>query len=782
MLQEALAMVQAIKNEGFKIEALAGLLPYLSDISRCGVLEQLLASEFIRFPSKSLRFPVLLARLIPYLPEPEPLLQQAVKIAFPGGVMDLLSPFTTEISGIAELIPHLPEPLLREILKVTLAKPLRHGRTLEALIPHLPEALLQEAIEAMLPVALDRSNKGLGMHIGMLIVTPLALRLAEIGHLEKAIEVLQTIGLEKVELLLKLAPHLPEPLLQEALIAAQASEDRKLRLDTLIELAPYLPKLQKGNVLREVLALARKTGDELYQVLVLAKLTNYLPEGTKDEPLREALAMVQSNRDTTLQATGLVVLAPQLPQQQLQEAFMAALRIGEKNSRAKALTGLVPYLPESQRNDVLQEALITIRAIQDTTDQAIALSNLVPHLPEPMKTEVAVEVLAVVRDVEIIKRDFWISGVLSQLAPHLSEPLLQEALDIALEMPKENSSSLLGKLINFPKRLLSGTLNRLINLFMGEGATLVHLLSSLSSGNFEPISQQQILIQALPPLVPYLTEKMLRQSLVVIQKFNNPSYFMLFERNIAKLLCEIGIRLAELGHPEEALAVVKTIRDDEMRAVAFAELTLNLPALLIEEVLASVRQIGDGYWRAIELLTNASPHLLTQEQALKELVKAAQAMADGNIGKIKALKRLACRLAELGYPNEALAMVQAEQNDKSYQLEILAGIGPYLPEPLLEKALVEAMMTDDSREAQPLVSRDWNRMEALASLANSLEQHSTVNLYQLWRKMLHTLVLDTRKCLLVDLYMLTPIIAVLGGTEAVMETVQAIRDVGRQWP
>ncbi|HEY77350.1 MAG TPA: hypothetical protein G4O00_14430, partial [Thermoflexia bacterium] len=55
-------------------------------------------------------------------------------------------------------------------------------------------------------------------------------------------------------------------------------------------------------------------------------------------------------------------------------------------------------------------------------------------------------------------------------------------------------------------------------------------------------------------------------------------------------------------------------------------------------------------------------------------------------------------------------------------------------------------------------------------------------LYPLWCETLHVLAARTRRDLLADLRALSPLIAALGGKEAIEETFHAIRDVGHWWP
>jgi hypothetical protein len=62
-----------------------------------------------------------------------------------------------------------------------------------------------------------------------------------------------------------------------------------------------------------------------------------------------------------------------------------------------------------------------------------------------------------------------------------------------------------------------------------------------------------------------------------------------------------------------------------------------------------------------------------------------------------------------------------------------------------------------------------------------LEEISPVILYRLWREILSNLAHRSRRDLLENFYALTPIIAVLGGAEAVVESFHATQYVGQWW-
>ncbi|RME77121.1 MAG: hypothetical protein D6784_04300 [Chloroflexi bacterium] len=74
------------------------------------------------------------------------------------------------------------------------------------------------------------------------------------------------------------------------------------------------------------------------------------------------------------------------------------------------------------------------------------------------------------------------------------------------------------------------------------------------------------------------------------------------------------------------------------------------------------------------------------------------------------------------------------------------------------------------------------RARALAGLAPRLARLERPTLYPLWADTLPVLAGRIREDLLADIRALEPVIAALGGAEAVAETCRAIQDVGRWWP
>lgn len=143
----------------------------------------------------------------------------------------------------------------------------------------------------------------------------------------------------------------------------------------------------------------------------------------------------------------------------------------------------------------------------------------------------------------------------------------------------------------------------------------------------------------------------------------------------AHALAELSPRLAELGHPREALAAVRMIENEEYRAQVLARVLRSLPESLMPQALAEAQEITLS-WRRAQLVADLAP-----------------------------------RLAELGHPHEALEAMWTIGDDE-HRVEVLMSLIPYLGESLMPQALAAA------RE----LKERGKRAQALAALAAHLPE------------------------------------------------------------
>jgi len=144
---------------------------------------------------------------------------------------------------------------------------------------------------------------------------------------------------QQAEAISRLAPHLPEPLLYEALGIIQRNSQPSSQTEALIALLPYLPERPKEEVSQR----------SLKQILFL-----------KNEYMR---------------ARGIMTLAAHLPLSLLQEARQKARLLKDPFSRSQALTEIALRLPDEWQGKVLHEALESAEEIDDSLEAIEVLQD-----------------------------------------------------------------------------------------------------------------------------------------------------------------------------------------------------------------------------------------------------------------------------------------------------------------------------------------------------------------------------------------------------------------------
>ena len=440
----------------------------------------------------------------------------------------------------------------------------------------------------------------------------------------------------RAEALAELAPYLPEPLLWEALAAARVIESEYWRAIELVGLAPYLPE----PLLREALAAARAIKIGRVRAKALAGLAAHLSEVESAEVVWEALAATETAKDEYWQREAIVRLAIQLPQ----VGYIEALR--------EAIPELAPYLSKSQLVDALQDMMRSARMIREGYWQGKALAELIPHLAELGRPQ---DALAAARAIE---SEYWQAKALTRLAPYLPAPLLPEALTAARAIETEwmRAEALAGLAPRFPGPLLQEAL----------AAARV-------------IGDADDLVQDLLRLLPYLSAVLRVQwtpgVLTAARAIKD-------EQRRANALVELAPHLPEAERAEalgEALAAARAIKDEQQRTNALGELASHLPeperAEAVQEALVAAQAIGTEYGRTETLAKLAL--LLAELGHPREALVAARAI-EGKQRRTDTLAELARSLVERGHPQEALAAARAIK-DGQQRASVLTELASHLP-------------------------------------------------------------------------------------------------------
>ncbi|HUX77182.1 MAG TPA: hypothetical protein VMY40_11135 [Anaerolineae bacterium] len=685
--------------------------------------------------------------------------------------------------ALTEMAPHLPGRLLEEALAAAREIGDAGGRVqaLVGLAPHLPEPLREQVLGEALAAAQDIKDghwQGWALvHRGGRLGPWRPLQEQVPGEaLTAAREIASRWGGGEALVLVDLAPHLPERLREEALAAAQKIRNADDRVEALISLAPHLPDPLREQVLREALAAAREIRWDQARAEVLGSLAPHLPVPLREQMVGEALAAARKiwNADDRAQTLG--ALAPHLPvplrEQTVGEALAAVRKIWNANDRAQALGALAPYLPER----LLEEALAAARKIRDAGSRAQALSALAPYLPDRLLEEA----LAAARKT---KHEKWRVEALVGLVPHLTSPLREQVLGEALATARR-----IGDADDRARALRARGLSRQrrsAHTLRGKSKTSKVTTSStyVESTGWGSLVPMDVIVlvsrlraralSALAPHVPeQLRERVLGKALTAARKIAELGSRAQALSNLAPYLPE---RL--LG---EALVTAREIRWDQARAEVLGSLAPHLPVPLqrqvVEEALAAARKIQRGEVR-VEVLVGVALHLPEplREQVLEEALAAAREIEyEGNCAK--ALRSLAPHLsAEL--LEKALAAAREIEHEGG-RADALSGLAPHLSAELLGQALTAAREIGDAQK----------RAQVLYDLAPNLTELSGSALMHLWLEdwdgasLLHALAHRPRPHLLADLVALAPVIAAMGGEEALGEAFRAIQDVGHWWP
>jgi len=596
----------------------------------------------------------------------------------------------------------------------------------------------------------------------------------------------QIPGLEqRVDALVRVAPHLTERLkgkaLREALAAAREIEGEWSRAKTLAGLAPHLPELLKGEALREALAVAREIEGGWQRAGALAGLVSRMAELGCPE---EALAVAREIEDEYRRAKALTGLAPHLPEPLLRETLAVAREIESGWQRAEALAGLVSRMAEL---GCPEEALAVAREIENRKWRAEALTGLAPHLPEPLKGETLQEALAAVREIE----DEWRRvEALTGLVPPLAElGYPEEALAAAREIESGWQRA----------KALTGLVPPLAELGYPEGALAV--AREIESGYWRA--------GALAGLAPHLPELLkgeaLREALAAAREIES-------EERRAKALAGLAPHLPELLKGEalrEALAAAREIEVEWWRAEALTGLVSRMAELgYPEEALTVAQKIGIGFWRAKALARLVS--LLTELGYLEEALTAARYVGDREpqiVARIGLLHQLPPQKQKQLWPGVVAAIRQiTDYKLRGYVIvrmapahfppsEVEEASGGYNTfterrgDEIAMKAIFKIMDSDKwDKDTVLSISRaedDTQRAEAWTEswvLWKQLIEVDKAGAHQIWAQVLKSLVVRPRPRFLWDVGALAPVIAALGGEEAIAETFRAIQDVGRWWP
>jgi transcriptional regulator with XRE-family HTH domain len=485
----------------------------------------------------------------------------------------------------------------------------------------------------------------------------------------------------RAEGLVKLAPHLSETLLREALAIAESLIDEGYRTQALMHLGVRLALLGYSE---EALAITRKIPTKIGQAQALASIAPYLQDTESSEILAEALA------DKYKRVQVLNELVSKLPAPLLYDALTAAREIATASDRARVLAGLVPYVLAIERSRVLNEALAATRAIEDLGDRVRMLTELVSSLPEAERSSILEEALAATRAIEDKERR---ARVLAELVRSLSDverpTIVAEVLATARTI--DDIARRASVLANLVRRLPDAE----------RPAIVAEALATV-----QMVDNAEVQGQTLAKLAPFLSETSLLAAITTAQAIER-----LHWRDHA--LRSLVPQLVTFDRIEEARALAEAIESPIERHGVQRHLAIHFAKSGSPEAALAIMSKLEGSWGSVVAYL--------PEALLSKVLGMVSALKERPNQQFRALKGLVAYLPEARL-HEAVALAQAIEQPV-YRTNALVSLAPRLPAALLREVLVVIQAIGDADNQASAISFIDSDPERLAMTLQLEEQN-----------------------------------------------------------
>ena len=672
------------------------------------------------------------------------------------------------------------------------------ARALALLAPLLPqaqrEAVLKDAMQAA------RSEAYPSQRAEALV--QVSLHLADDDRrqaVDEALIAAQAVEYDwvRAESLAVVAPHLSEPLkaqvLKDALRSAHATRLPGIHAEALSAVAPQLPEPLRQRVLGQAIVEVRKSGG-YSEPKVLASIASLLPDAEREKVLERALGAARGVEHARVRAELMATVAVRLPEPLratvLAEALSAVEAVWPASHRCDALAALAPYLPAP----LLDHAERLASAAGDEEPRIQLLRELAPRLPRPLKEDALRDALTMALGIG----DAWLrSKLLTEVAEQLPDPLRRDALNGALAAarsvsPRSRAESLAAAASRLPEPQRIDVLSEAFDVALDAASGGVDNLYANTMAVLEPLlpeplkekarteiiraarayagaTRAQLLVLAMDGLPPDVRQRLLDEALAEARADLAPGSHT--HSGIAAGGLAVVARQLPDGPKEavllEVLSAVESVVDESTRAAAVRYAAPYLSGALLERLLTVASAIRNEGARADALGDLADclpPHLGAQAVAAAETIKSPGA-------RLRALVALASHL-----PERTLREVQAAPAD-AHDLVLRGNVQVKLVPRLAALGHVEEAM----RVLSATTGDKPYRTMALVALAAVLAELPRSTVYPAWRGLLRAVTLRGREALLSDLTPLIPVVASLGGNDAVEATARAVKDVGTWW-
>ncbi len=203
-------------------------------------------------------------------------------------------------------LPEISDALGKEALNII--KNMSHAKhqveAIEGLVPYLSETLRVQIIEVMRSIEDERYRTQALIRLGLLTQLPQELQ-------ENAFTILRSMKNERyqAQALIDLVPQLSEALKTEVLVIVRSMKNERHQAQALIGLVPQLSEALKT----EVLAIVRSMKNERYQAQALIGLVPQLSEALKTEVLATTVRSMKNERYQVETVVGLANFLAELP-------------------------------------------------------------------------------------------------------------------------------------------------------------------------------------------------------------------------------------------------------------------------------------------------------------------------------------------------------------------------------------------------------------------------------------------------------------------------------------
>jgi hypothetical protein len=406
---------------------------------------------------------------------------------------------------------------------------------------------------------------------------------------------------------------------------------------------------------------------------VLADLAPHLAE----EQLVQALGIAEQIRNESIRARALASLTPHLALSSQTRSLYAILQIKGEHWRAQALAKVCPHVAPALRERVLA-AVLDVKSPECKLD---ALVDMAPYLP----ADLLGTALANLHHTEPARDKIFVD-----LAPHLAavgSPFVSD--------PSGQGPSLAAMPYGAPADADAA--------HEAKEIALLHIdleLADTGRAAPDPLPFQLApgwLLEAPEPWGGHTEGSFLRQT--GPEPVHSGERLLHNHGSQASVLSRQAVWLAKSGHPGEAIETVREIKSSQLQVAAFlalipclgaervqvlreclsvvgqindetdrsqalSSLVAHLPSTMLPAALAIVQGIGDVYGRS-QSLTRLIPHL--PADMLPDALIVAHKIPRHD-DRTRALIKLACRLAELGRPLDAVSVAQRIPSSIGYPL------------------------------------------------------------------------------------------------------------------